>query len=53
MVLQLTPDDIEIEDLGPGPIIHLFPRKDAFKATEDILKGLNILTDLHELLADW
>lgn len=54
MVLQLEPDDIEIEVLQPGPIIHLFPHgNDPYKAAEEILQGLAMLKDIEELLADW
>ena len=54
MVLQLDPSDIEIENTSVGTIIHIFPEeKDPYKVTEDILRGLSILKDMDELVADW
>ena len=49
MTLTLEPGDLEIETLAPGPIIHIFPKKDGQQAAEDILKGLYLLKRSYEI----
>ncbi len=50
MILKLEPDDLEIElSLGPGPIIHIFPKTQANLASGDIIKGLSVLEKIEQL----
>lgn len=53
MTLKLKSDDIEIENLTPGPILHIFPDKDPYDAAEDILKGLYLLDNIEEIICQW
>jgi len=53
MTLELNPEDIEIEELTPGPIIHIFPKKDPYDAAEKILKGIFTLEEIQLILDDW
>ena len=49
MTLTLEPDELEIESLAPGPIIHIFPKINGNEAAEDILKGLFLLKRSYEI----
>lgn len=42
-VIPLSQDDIEIEKLSPGEIIHIFCKGDATDLVESIVKGLYLL----------
>ena len=53
MKLELKPEDIEVEILAPGPIIHIFPKQDPYNAIEEILKGLYMMDSLQELYKEW
>lgn len=50
MALSLELEDIEIESLHPGPIIHIFPKDDPSSAVEEILQGLHLLGDVRLVL---
>ena len=50
---ELKPEDIEVEILAPGPIIHIFPKQDPYNAIEKILKGLYMMDSLQELYKEW
>ena len=50
MELVLKLDDVEIENLHPGPIIHIFPKNDPYTAMEEILQGLHLLDDIKLVL---
>ena len=45
-------DDIEIETLTPGPIIHLFPKHDPYEAVEKILKSLYLMNDIEQVVTE-
>ncbi len=42
-IIPLSQDDIEIEKLSPGEIIHIFCKGDATDLMETIVKGLYLL----------
>lgn len=52
MTLYLKYDDIEIEILAPGPIIHIFPDIDPTQAQEDIVKSLIFFNNFEKLYSD-
>ena len=56
MTLNLKPDDIEIENTLPNPIIHIFPNDtNPYNAVEELLKGYflnNNLTDIYNQLEE-
>lgn len=45
-------EDVEIEVLTPGPIIHLFPKHDPFEAFEQILQSMHFTDDIKKVLLD-
>lgn len=56
MTLNLKPNDIEVENTLPDPIIHIFPNDtDPCDAVEELLKGYflkNNLTDIYNELGE-
>ena len=51
--MKLDPEDVEIEKLAPGDIIHIFPSSDGYDVVEQILKGLKTLEKLNEMYDEW
>ncbi len=43
-------EDVEIELLTPGPIIHLFPKRDPFETFEHILTSIQFTDNMKKTL---
>ena len=52
MTLTLDVDEVEIEKLHPGPIIHIFPKDNPEQAVEEIIRGLYLLNDIKTVFSE-
>lgn len=50
--IPLSADDLEIEKLSPGEIIHIFSKGDAVDLVETIVKGLYLLNYTQNFAAE-
>ena len=47
-MLNLSKQDVEIEQTVPGPIVHIFPENDPYDAVEEIIASLHCFEEVKQ-----